>query len=324
MVQISDMQELVYRILDLDPHPIPHYLLMRDVLRVSPEEPGMKNLKMRVMATVWVNQLAAAQDENGIWGRFHSQDTKVSTQFPTTEFAVQRALALGLDKDDYILARAATWMEKCLAGKVTWSDRVEKSEAWSSMTRAITASTLARVDLSNPLIVPERDCWIEIALRTFGSGMYDPVAEQEAHRVINGLKTRSYYTFHVSHPLILLSTTPGLLPLHIEKTMLQWVFENPKGVGYITPARLSDFPNPTERRFTPWLEGLRILRRFHSGKEILSDALDYIQSMRSPDGFWQFNGLSGIVPAFPLSDSWHKPVNKKIDQTVHILTLLFQ
>lgn len=324
MFQISDMQELAARILDLDPHPIPRYLLMRDVLHVSLEEPGMKNLKMRVMETGWVDQLAAAQNDNGIWNRFHSQDTKIKATFPTTEFAIQRALALGLDKHDTILAMAVEWMEKCLKGQVGWSDRVEKSEGWPAMTRAITASTLARVDPFNPLLEPERSRWQEIALRTFRGGFYNHDAEQKAHRELNGLTTCGYYTLNVSHPLILLSTLPGLLPTHVEKAMLKWAYENSKGIGYVVPGRLSDFPLPGERRFTPWLDGLHILLRFRAGHDLLKDANEYIHSLRSEDGFWKFNRLPGIHPSFPLSDSWRKPVNKKIDQTVHILTLLSQ
>jgi hypothetical protein len=160
---LCELHETARKILDLNPDLVPKFRLMRDVLGVQPDSSEYHQAKQEMLRSKWVRQLADTQRENGIWGRFHTQDTKVKTVFPTTEFALRRALALGLDKNDPILKKAAEWMARCLQGKETWSDWVEKSEGRATMTRAITASTLARVDPLHPILETEWQHWAEIA-----------------------------------------------------------------------------------------------------------------------------------------------------------------
>jgi hypothetical protein len=98
-----------------------------------------------VQHTWWVHQLADAQLPDESWGRFHSRDTRTKTAFRTSEEAIQRTLALGLDIRDLILGRARQFI---LAGR------------------------LAQIDPDNPVLDIHWGYWSEVALRSFASGAY--------------------------------------------------------------------------------------------------------------------------------------------------------
>lgn len=310
------------KILAARPDPIPKLRTLRDVLWISPDDPVFFHAKQVGLSSKWVRQLAEAQDENGIWGRFHTRDSKRKMAFATTEIAIQRALALGLEKEDDILKKAMSWIVRCLQGSETWSDRVERSEGWATMTRAVTASTLARIDPRHPILESEWQCWAEIAVRTFSSGSYDPDAERQAHLELHGLKTTSYYRFNVLHPLMILSSSQNCLPEPVERSLVNWVFCHPGGIYYVTAGRIADFPRSDERRFAAWLESLHILARFRTGKERISEALQWLESLSTQEGWWEYHTSPAVDQALPLSESWRRPLNKKIDCTVNVLSLL--
>jgi hypothetical protein len=199
---------------------------------------------------------------------------------------------------------------------------VERSEALQVMSRCITCSVLAKIDPLHPALESEWRLWSEIAERTFSSGSYDAEAEQQAHRDLNELQTRSYYKFNVLHPLIVLSATANRLPEKIERNLMQWVYDQPDGIYYVAGGRMAVFPEPGERRFARWLESLSILARFRSGREVISDALHYVRSLVSPDDLWEYKISPGSNPSFPLSESHRNPMSKRIDCSIPVLTLL--
>jgi len=99
----ADITSLAHQILDLEPDPVPRYLVLRDILHYSPTEAAFQEAEKILYTSRWIIGLAETQHPDGTWGRFHTQDTRVKSPFPTTEFAIHRALALGLDRRSPIL-----------------------------------------------------------------------------------------------------------------------------------------------------------------------------------------------------------------------------
>jgi hypothetical protein len=176
----NQIETLGQRLLEGRPDPIVCYRILRDVLRVPDGSADLKTARARMLVHPWAAELASGQYADGTWGRFHSMDSTLKAHFPTSETAIRRALALGLDKDAPLLKKAAGFMEKVLAGEASWSDRVEKSEGWPIGVEAITAGTLAQVDPSHSSIRPAWEYWVEIAGHSFHAGEYNPSAEWKA------------------------------------------------------------------------------------------------------------------------------------------------
>ena len=98
----NDLIKIANKLLEMDPDPVPWFRLLRDILKVDQDNKLYIEAKDAIQNSKWVNLLRSSQLENGTWGRFHTQDTKIKQTFPTTETAIFAALASGLDKNSGI------------------------------------------------------------------------------------------------------------------------------------------------------------------------------------------------------------------------------
>ena len=311
----SQISELANRVLASKPNEIVKFRILRDGLRLSAESREISALKLQLAQLHWVKELAQEQQSDGSWGRFHSADAKNKKKFPSSEIAIRRALALGLERDNPILARAIKYMQAVLDGKVTWLDRVEKAEGWPICVEAISAGTLAQVDPFHPAIDKAWEYWAEIAQRSFSTGQYDQQSEVRAHRETRGLKIvylRSRYV------LTLLGSRSKQLSIQLERHIGNWIWNNPDGIGYLG----ADLKKPIPYHINQWLDSLEILSNFQCWREYAGEAMEWLWEQRRPDGFWDFGTRVSQTFYFPLSDNWRKPKYRQADYSTRALILL--
>ena len=109
MKRIRQIENAAQNILDNKPDPAVRFLLLRDVLRLSSNNAQLKNVHKELKKNIWIKQLTEWQCKDGGWGRFHTQTSKTNSPITKTEFAVDRALSLGLEKKDPLLANQNTY-----------------------------------------------------------------------------------------------------------------------------------------------------------------------------------------------------------------------
>jgi hypothetical protein len=301
-------------ILDRQPNAVVRFRILRDVLQRTRGSSDLEAARREMLSHPWVKELADAQQADGSWGRFHSMDSTLKTRFPTSETAIRRALALGLDKDTPNLKKSVRFMENVLTGKSVWSDRVEKSEGWAIGVETITAGTLAQVDSSHPAITKSWHYWVEIAERSFPDGKYDSKAEWQAHKDLRGIGIiylRSRYT-----TLTLLGARK--LPSSLDRRIMEWIWNDPEGIGYLG----ADMNHPQQFCVFNWLESLEILSCFQSSRDVTAKAADWLWQQRDADGLWDFGSKISKSFYFPLSDDWRKPGNRSMDHSTRVLALL--
>ena len=312
-------------ILDLNPDPVPHYLVLRDLLRCSPTDTALLEAEQNLSASKWIEELDSTQHSDGTWGRFHTQDTRVKTLFPTTEFAIRRALALGLDHRSSILQKASGFIQAHLQGTATWSDWPEKHDdprVFPSNIRSISAAMLALIDRHHPLLDSIWLRWNEIVRAAFASGTYDREAELARHQSLTSIPSRRLIPFHAYYPLIILSATQHQLPQDLEHRLLEYLLHRPEGIYYVCNQSLDTFPRLDDRKILPWLHGQEILARFEGWKAFAPDILNWLWSQRNETGLWDMGKSVDHSIAFPLSESWRRTSNRMIDCSVKILCLL--
>ena len=115
---LAQVQKSACVVLAANPEAILAYRLLREVLRVPPNDPELAQVKKAVLKSKWVRQLEQSQLSDGSWGRFHTQDTKQKTVFRTTEEAIDRSFALGLEPGDKVLSRVSRYIQDVLQGDV--------------------------------------------------------------------------------------------------------------------------------------------------------------------------------------------------------------
>jgi len=323
MFQQQDIETHGEKLLGLTQCAVPRYRILRDILKIPAEDPRCVDAHENLMQDGWVRELCYSQHPDGTWGRFHSRDSALKACFPTTEIAIGRALALGLDKDSDILKKSVAYMLAVLQGQATWSDPPEKHEGWPASIRFITAGTLATIDDRQPALQPSCRKWIEVVEHTFRSGTYDRDDERRAHLELNGIVTRDKYLKLASrYPLMLLSSAQEGLSARTEKLFLEWVWNKEGGIYYVCGLRMSSLPALTSKEFSSWLEGLEILARFDAWHAHMQPALDWIWSQRGPGGLWDLGPAARTCFYFPLSESWRNPLDRRIDGSLRILALL--
>jgi len=309
------VESLGQRLLESQPNTVVRYRILRDVLCLPSGSADLETAHIQMLSHFWVGELAREQHYDGTWGRFHSMDSSIKARFPTSETAIRRALALGLDKDTPLLARAVEFMQKVLEGNAVWSDRVEKSEGWPTGVEAITAATLAHVDPSHPAILPAWEYWAEIARCSFPERSYDPSAEWEAHKELRGI---GIYYLGSRYVLTLLGARSSHLPTTFERGSTDWIWKEPQGIGYLG----ADLQHPRPFHIFNWLELLEILSRFQSWHGAATKAIKWLWNQRNAEGWWDFGAKVSKSSYFPLSDNWRKTGNRSVDHSTRVLVLL--
>ena len=311
--------------LNLDPDLIPRLLILRDVLHRDPADHELREAKAQILQSKWVNQLVAEQNDNGGWSRFHSMNSKVRHKIPTTEYAVFKARFLGLEQDDAILARAQCYCEGLLDGTIPWpeDEGKEPNDRWPVGEEMFVSATLAMIDPRHPRVQSVVEKWCHIAEAVFASGAYDPKAEWRAHCRLTGATTmrNSYLVLDNRYALTLLGCAQPGLKAYIERTLLDWLWQLPHGIGYLGVPLHIPVSQHQPRALGWWFTSHWILSRFGAWQEMIKTDVDALWSMQTPDGFWDFDAKAGLYN-FHLSESWRKPKNRLIDQSLRVLLLM--
>ena len=248
-------------------------------------------------------------------GRFHSQDTKKKTAFRTTEEAIDRAFALGLEPGDGVLTLASQYIHDVLHGDAQITDRTEKSESWPLLVKFILAGRLAQIDPANKML---DSFWIylaDVAKQAFASGHYRVEDEADAYLRLSGVHVPGGF-LESQHALWILSSRG--LPYQLDHELVSWIWYKPDGIRYIR-ASLS---NLKPRLIGYWLRSMNILSRFGSWREISVGTVNQLWEQRDNDWLWDFGSKISWSVDFPLSESWRQSIKRKQDYSTHILVLL--
>lgn len=214
-------------------------------------------------------------------------------------------------------------MVRHLQGEEEWSDPPEKHDGWPVNIRVVTAATLARIDPDHPCLDPKWRLWAEIFHRTFDGGEYCAEAEAQAQRELNGIQAKNkHLKLWMMYPLILLSSTGNRLPVDLERALLRWLWTREEGMYYVYSGCLSRFPAIGSRPFPAWVTALDVLSKFQSWPEIGQAAVTWLWEQKNDDGLWDFGPGANTLPYFPLSDTWRNPLDRQIDCSTRVLSLL--
>jgi hypothetical protein len=311
-----------FHVNELDP--VPKLLFLRDVLSLPPDSPEIIKAKADVMQSKWVRPILALQHADGGFGYFHSLANPTKQQPMTTEQALHRLLALGLDISDEPIRKTAVYMERALAGEIETPDRVEKLHTWSIYMPLMLAAWLHRLCPGSQAVLAVARRWARILESAFEGYGYDHGRYLEAYEdefaCRPNPKAGRLVDFVHFYPLTLLQ---GLLSPETERRMLAHVINHEPGIYYVlrhAPARLPQVFGSAETG--RYLSALELLAGYAGAAEKLAFAGDWLVRNRDGDGFWDMGPEARDGVHFPLSESWRRPMNRKIDCTVRILSLL--
>jgi hypothetical protein len=316
------IEEIARRILQEKPDPVVRFRLLRDVVRVPSGSETLAHARREMLESRWVAELRNEQRQDGSWGRFHSA-TKSKGKALTTEAAVERGLALGLEASDPIFHATAGYLTRLLEGKTEFPDPPERNNRWNTGKQLFTAATLARICPTLPVLDKPWKLWASIAKHTFASSAYNPEAEIQAHRMLTGASVKdSYLVLNNRYQLALLGSRATRLPRTVENALFDWVWHKNEGIGYLEVP----LANPP-RRFTAgmldrFFTSLELLANFPSWRSYAKNTVDWLWEQRVMEGLWDFGPRAGTSVYFPLSGSWREKRKRQHDWSTRALTLL--
>lgn len=320
---IEVIEETAYKILEQDPGIIVRYRLLRDVINKAPNCPEILQAKDNLGKSLCIQELGKEQWANGGWGAFHSRSTLLKQKIPSTEVGVERALALGLEASHPVLHRASAYILDIMHGKTPFPDYNERNDRWQTGVRLFLASTLSLIFPDHPDLNGDRELWCEIARRSFQSGRYNEEDEIKAHHDLTGATVKdSYLVLNGMYQLNILGSKPGTISDELERAMLKWLWEKPRGIGYLT-VPLNQPPLAKPGAFDRWLTSLEMLARlFPSWAHFAQSSVEWLWYQKDQEGYWDFGPRPGSISSLPLSDNWRARQNRKFDWTTRILILL--
>jgi hypothetical protein len=318
----DDVRALAFEILRADPDASVRIRLLRDVLRVAPGDERLRTARHALEDSPHFERLRREQRADGSWGRLHSRDTASAQSVPTTEWAVDRALALGVAAGDPMLQKASAYLASVLRGEIVLSDPPERNDRWATGVRLFAAATLARIDPRHPAVDPVWHLWHEIARRAFASGRYDPADEAAAHLDLTGASVRaSYLVLSNRYALTLLSSRASDLADGVAAALVRWIWSRPDGVGpYGVP--LSPPTDPADAGFLErWFLSHEMVAAFAVPGVATAPVADWLGGRRC-DGLWDLGARASWAWSLPLSESWRRRDARANDWSVRVLSLL--
>jgi hypothetical protein len=317
MPSLIEIHQNAIKLLEMRASPVASLRLKREILALEPDQTKVENHSRQVRL------LMDEQRTDGSWGTFHSRDTSAKQRITTTEAGVERAICLGLDQNHPVLTRARDYIQSIMLGRIPFPDYHEKNDRWPTGMRLFLASTLARIDPSHKILEEDRSLWREIAMRTFHSGEYSEEDEILAHAALTGASVRnSYLVINNRYALNVLGSRRALLPPTIEESLLAWLWQHDRGIGYLdmpfgkTPSLKK--PGSLDR----WFSSLELLlRTFPRSAPRLAVWIGWIWDQQDDDGLWDFGPRSPSSDFLPLADDWRRREQRRIDWSTRVLLL---
>lgn len=276
--------------------------------------------------TKWAKEILAQQDENGLWGNFHTL-SKPSKAPITTEQALRRLYVLGFDINDEAIARTVTYMSDCLKGRKQMPDRREKMHNWDIFTELMLAVWIRKFTLADRSANRVAGKWADIITRAFSSGSFSHGDCALAYTEIFGEPPRGgrlvdFVTFYQ------LSLLPGMLNERTERLMMDYVLHYDKGIYYVFSrpsgdSRICNVPETfASREAGRYLAALELLAEYRNSIDMLHFASKWLYANQREEGNWDMGSEVKDGIYFPLSDNWKKKENRIADCTWRIRRLL--
>lgn len=301
--------------------PIPRYLVLRDIMKLSEDNNLVIEAKEAALHTKWVKDLISIQQSNGSFGYFHSLNYSKGN-FITTEQALRRLKILGLDNRDLCIQNTIAYLQRFLEGKEDFPDRKEKLHDWTIFTHLMVAAQIRQFDPYNKVALEIANKWKLIIEYSFCDNFFDKKRYEEVYietfsKKPSGGRLIDFVNFY---PVVLLN---GILKKEKEEVIIEYILNKSNGIYYIYDNCIKTLPKSfNSKESSKYLTAIELLSTYNYGKKKLRFVSEWLMNNVSADGFWDMgiNVKDGMI--YPLSNSWRNKFNRKIDCTVRIMKIL--
>jgi len=269
----------------------------------------------------WARQIIAMQDDENMWGSFHSL-AATNVNPITTEQAMRRLQILGFTIEDECIRKAIGYLDDCLNERKCIPDPTEKLHDWTLFTHMMFSAWIRRFTRGNGAANEMAKKWASVVSAAFASGEYNHEAYLREYIKTFGMKPRGGRLIDFSQ-FYLLALLAGELDERTQQAMVRHILNKPDGIYYVYEGRIAELPDSFEgKRASRYLGAVELLAEYEAAREELSFIADWIEANRNENGKWDLGKDAKDGVYFPLSDDWRKRETREADCTERIERLL--
>ncbi|AZO95454.1 hypothetical protein [Halocella sp. SP3-1] len=316
-----DINNIVEKVLSNTNSAVVKYKIMIEIFDTDKNDTEIKKLRKELDESKRVQDIISEQREDGSWGRFHSQNTKIKQKYKTTESAIIYLSNLGLKRGDRPVDKACNYMEELLNKRLHWPDAWEKNKWFLAGVDLFITSKLSMFGCEDEKYNDIVEKWSTILFETLSGGEYKSEVVNEIAKEIIGVDIHnSYIGLNSINCVILLTNNRHRLSDDLQKKYLNWLHTYEKNVFYTT-AYLKKHPKDIVNvgELSDWIVVMTYLSKLDGFYEEFKDEINWLLRLNEDNDFWD---LGKALTKQRLSDNWRKQINRKIDQTVYILGIL--
>jgi hypothetical protein len=269
----------------------------------------------------WASEILGLQNENGLWGYFHTLSEPGKTPI-TTEQALRRLFVLGYSIIDEPIQKCVSYMNDCLLGKKQMPDRREKIHDWDIFTNLMLSTWIRKFTKDCDSANKIADIWANIISSAFVDGAYNHEKYIAAYQSASGIKPKggrlvdfvSYYQ---------ISLISDCLDERIESVVFDYILNHDSGIYYIYDTCLSVLPETFEsKKASRYLGAIELLAKYKKSKGKLSFVIEWLNANKNENGKWDMGNTVNDKVYFPLSDNWRQKSIREADCTYRIEKLI--
>lgn len=274
----------------------------------------------------WAKELLALQDQDGLWGYFHSLSGPSKLPL-TTEQALRRLMILGFTIEDEPIERTVAYMDACLAGKRQMPDRTEKTHDWTLFTNLMLSTWIRkftdRSDRANAIA----KTWAGVISDAFAGGAYKHVDYVASYQSAFGIKPLGA-RFEDFASFYQVSLIANMLDEKTEAAVFDYLLHYRYGIYYIYDKPIGKvsivaLPEAFEsKQASRYLAAIEILAGYKRNLGKLHFVLEWLEESRNENGLWDMGSSARDGVYFPLSDSWKREADREKDCTYRIQKLI--
>ncbi|NLA85553.1 MAG: hypothetical protein GX854_13825 [Clostridiales bacterium] len=272
----------------------------------------------------WASEIIELQKDDGSWGYFHTLSNPSKRNPITTEQALRRLEILGYTINDKPIIKAVSYMQDCLAGKKSIPDRREKLHDWDIFTALMLSTWIRRFTKNDYNANDIAKKWAEIISHAFEKGVYDNNLYVDTYKKVHGLPPKGGRLLDLA-TFYQVSLVTDSLDDKTASAFMDYLLQNQSGIYYIYGKQLSILPQTFKsKEASRYIAAIELLAEYRNPgcKEKLMFVVDWLESSKEHEGYWDMGTTAKDGIRFPLSDSWRKKELRVKDCTYRISKLI--
>jgi len=267
---------------------------------------------------IFAKEIITLQNNEGIWGDFHSMAIPRVKVPLTTEQALRRLKILGFTIEDDVIQKAIEYLRDCLIGKKKMPDGGSLNKTYADI---MYATWIRQFTDDDEYANKVADDWVSVISRAcinnaFDETMYQTAYDEQFGKIERASLSLAFNKFYT------VAIVANRMKPEDEIIYFDKILSYPMGIYYFSYDKILNIPPQAfaSKEASKYLGAVEVLSMYKNKqcKYKLAFITNWLNNHKDSDGYWDMGSSVKDGLYFPLSDSWKKSDDRKKDCTYRI------